>query len=228
MNAASAGFRRFGAAPGLRSRPARNPLRRDSSTWPPAKATDSIPGKERAQLHRGNSSRCSRRNVHGDSAGPPPSAFRRRLGEWRRNGSPEIAVGVAILGLVGVERLLQARDENQREDVYRRLEREVRRDEEASRAGDEKLTDEGGAAAEIKFKCVVRKVPRQFDGHKCLKDVRVGDVVGVLEENVGPGGGYNLCSVERGNPRGGDGDSVNDGQKVSVGWFPCSCLQKIE
>lgn len=174
----------------------------------------------------------SYRQIHNEpskGASSSSSTFRERLGELRRNGTPEIAIGSVILALVGVDYALQSRTDREREDVFRQLEREVRRDEAASRREGRRMVD-GGAAAACKFKCVVRRVPQNFDGHKCLTNVREGDVVGVVEEGVGPGGQYNLCSIER---RGGaredsGGDSPEDGPAVSIGWFPISCLEKIE
>jgi len=60
--------------------------------------------------------------------------------------------------------------------------------------------------------------------------------VGVIEEGVGPDGQYNLCSIVRKsnttakkNNNGGEDDDGNDSsENISIGWFPCSCLEKIE
>lgn len=71
---------------------------------------------------------------------------------------------------------------------------------------------------EILFQCKVKRLPVKFDGHKCLTGVQLGDVLNVMEEGVGPGGLYNLCSVTNNN-------SEDD---VSVGWFPCSCLEVMK
>ena len=46
---------------------------------------------------------------------------------------------------------------------------------------------------------------------------------GVIEEGIGPGGQYNLCSIERTKDL-----KEGDTKEVSIGWFPCSCLEKIE
>ncbi|KAL9188734.1 hypothetical protein ACHAXT_007112 [Thalassiosira profunda] len=180
-------------------------------------------------LSQGARSQICIRSHTSKPSGASSSTFRERIGEWRRNGTPEIAVGATILALVGIDYILQTRNDEQRGDMYRQLEREVRRDEATSRREDKKLLD-GGAAARAKFQCVVRKVPQNFDGHKCLKNVKVGDVVGVIEEGVGPDGMYNLCSIERGSAKNAGKESAGDegGKRTSIGWFPCSCLQKIE
>ena len=118
------------------------------------------------------------------------------------------------------------RDDQQREDVYKQLEREVRLDEASNRKEDQKILGEGISSLS-KFQCIIRKVPLNFDGHKCLKNVKVGDIVSVLEEGVGPGGQYNLCSIERITKKPGM-DNADCDPTVSIGWYPCSCLQKIE
>ena len=157
--------------------------------------------------------------------------FRERLVELRRNGKPEIIFGTIILTLAGIDYILQRRSDKEKDDMYQQLEREVKIDEESTRK-EERLMLLDGAAHNSKFQCIIRKVPQNFDGHKCLKNVRVGDVVGIIEEGVGPGGQYNLCSIERtttAKSESKDSANNNDSEaKLSIGWFPCSCLQKIE
>ena len=161
--------------------------------------------------------------------GQSSPTFRECLGKLRRNGTPEIAIGSIILTLAGIDYVLQGRNEDQRKEMYRQLEREVRRDEVATREEDKRILSQG-LATRSKFKCLIRRVPENFDGHKCLTDVQVGDVVNVIEEGVGPGGQYNLCSIERGMATSDNGgkESSESNMNVSIGWFPCSCLQKIE
>lgn len=179
-------------------------------------------------VRHGNFISCRCKQMHSKPSGSSYSTFRERLGELRHNGTPEIVLGSIILGLAGIDYVLQVRNDNQRSDMYNQLEHEVRRDEATTREEDEKMLNEG-VAAKSKFQCVIRRVPQNFDGHKCLKNVKLGDVVNVIEEGVGPGGQYNLCSVERDAPKkkAGDDSSGNE-QRKSIGWFPCSCLQKIE
>lgn len=160
------------------------------------------------------------------------TSFRERLGALRRNGTPEIAIGSIMLVVIGMEYFLQRQDDNERENVYHQLEREVRRDEITSR-NENKMLLNGGVATKTEFQCIIRKIPQNFDGHKCLKNVKVGDIVGVIQEGVGPGGQYNLCSIERNDAKHAtnkrdSGDDESNGKRVSIGWFPCSCLQKIE
>ena len=161
---------------------------------------------------------------------PPSSSFRERLRDLRQNGTPEIAIGSVVLALLGIDYILQVRNDTQREDMYRQLERGVRHDEAISREEDRKMLSQG-MATKSKFKCIIRKVPPNFDGHKCLKDVKVGDVISVIEESVGPGGQYSLCFIERGSTatnNAGKDSLAYEQSSVSIGWFPCSCLQKID
>ncbi|KAL3811594.1 hypothetical protein ACHAXA_010563 [Cyclostephanos tholiformis] len=165
------------------------------------------------------------RQFHNESNGASSFSFRQRLGELRRNGVPEIVFGSTILALVGIDYVVRVLTDKPREDIYRQLERELRQDEVTTREDDKRMLDDG-VAKTLKFKCIIRRLPKHFDGHKCLQNVKVGDIVDVLEEGVGPGGQYNLCLIESTakNPL---KESLVDGSSVSVGWFPCSCLEKL-
>lgn len=197
------------------------------------------------QVHRlsnlGRTIACTRNrqlqtsNKNGGSTnGQEQPTFRERLRELRHNGTPELVFGTLIILLVAVDYALQARNDEQRSEVYRHLERDVLIDGAESRKEmmSSYLTEGQDDAKQPRFNCTVRRVPENFDGHKCLTDIKVGDVVAVIDEGVGPGGQYNLCSIDR-NPRVnrkglGHKELTETKNTVSVGWFPCSCLQKIE
>mmetsp|Transcript_31519 Transcript_31519/g.66291 ORF Transcript_31519/g.66291 Transcript_31519/m.66291 type:complete len:236 (+) Transcript_31519:102-809(+) len=235
MNLAISGVR-CNASQGVRSLAARSFARRNSTGRSLADTSRTVTGKAcppqpmngRHYLMQKNFPRHCCRQVHDQPSGSSSSnTFRERLGELRRNGTPEIAFGSIILALAGIDYFLQVRYDEQRDDAYRQLEREVRRDEVTTRKEDRRMINEG-VAAKSKFKCTIRNVPQNFDGHKCLKNVKVGDVVDVIEEGVGPGGQYNLCTIDRGAAKTVGKDSQEGEQRVSIGWFPCSCLQKIK
>jgi len=157
------------------------------------------------------------------------SPLRERLRELRRNGTPEITFGGIILAVVGIDYYLQQRNDRQRSEMIRRFEEEVKQDEEVSRKEERELiNNNGGAGMKSLFQCAVRKVPQQFDGHKCLTNLKVGDVVNVLQEGVGPDNKYNLCSIERSGASLSSATAAKEETQMSVGWFPCSCLEKIE
>ena len=152
------------------------------------------------------------------------SPLRESLSELRRNGTPEIVFGGLILTVVGIDYYLQQRTDQQKNEMIRQFEQEVKQDEAISRKEEKELIKQGGADMTTKFKCTVRRVPKQFDGHKCLTNLKVGDVVNVLQEGVGPDNKYNLCSIHRSHlPK-----AAEDEKRISIGWFPCNCLEKIQ
>lgn len=162
------------------------------------------------------------RTFHDRPSSSSSSTISERLRELKRNGTPELAFGSIILALVGIDYVLRGQNDQEREAMVKQLAREVRRDAAITRREDQDMVNKGLAA---KFKCIVRKVPENFDGHKCLKNVKVGDVVNVIEEGIGPGGQYNLCFIAR--------EATNNGgnvshESLSIGWFPCCYLQKVE
>lgn len=67
----------------------------------------------------------------------------------------------------------------------------------------------------ILFHCVIR---RTRDVTHCLSNIKVGDVVQVLYEGVGPNQEYNLCRFPADEPHAMD----------TIGWFPTRWLQKLE
>mmetsp|Transcript_44340 Transcript_44340/g.82352 ORF Transcript_44340/g.82352 Transcript_44340/m.82352 type:complete len:191 (-) Transcript_44340:190-762(-) len=142
--------------------------------------------------------------------------FRERIRDLRSNGTPEIVFGLTLLGLLAADRFVQSQQRNGRDEVVRMLEREVRA------AVDERSGATGSFPPETAdqprlFRCAVRRAPENFDGTKCLRGVREGDVVDVLEEGVGPGNAYNLCRVCK--------EGTND--DLLIGWFPMTCLEKL-
>ena len=162
------------------------------------------------------------------SSGAASSTFRERLGELRKNGTPEIVIGSLILAVVGIDYALQTQNDEEKDNLYRQLQRDVKNDGEQSR---QNMIQSGSDVTKSLFQCIVRRIPPNFDGHKCLTDIKIGDVVNVIEEGVGPGKQYNLCSIDksvRQNNSGDKGQENDTKNEVSVGWFPCSCLQKVE
>uniref|UniRef100_A0A7S0AZ76 Uncharacterized protein n=1 Tax=Minutocellus polymorphus TaxID=265543 RepID=A0A7S0AZ76_9STRA len=153
------------------------------------------------------------------------TTFRQRLARLRSNGTPEIVFGVGLLTLLAADQLLQSQQEAQhhsdREAVLKRLQYDVDADMAKERSDGHTLSAEEESSKPSLFQCRVMTVPKYFDGTKSLMGVEVGDVVEVLEEQVGPGGTYNLCRLVR---------QEEDKKEiiVSVGWYPMSCLEKIK
>ena len=80
-----------------------------------------------------------------------------------------------------------------------------------------------------KYQCKVLRIePSLLDGTHMLRGISVGDVVDILEENVGPSSQYHLCrrrKDRRGWSRQEQSNSEGDG---SIGWYPVQFLQKVE
>ena len=68
------------------------------------------------------------------------------------------------------------------------------------------------------FHCVVRKTSGLTH---CLSGVKLGDVVEILEEGVGPDKAYNLCRLPA-------RDEEASLSRDTYGWFPIRWLQKLE
>lgn len=89
------------------------------------------------------------------------------------------------------------------------------------------------------YQCVVRKatLPNMFDGSKSLMHVLEGDVLDVLEENIGPSQMYHLCrsqkkktpvkDVSHDDDNGDDHQNSQNNILCSVGWYPKWFLEKI-
>jgi len=172
--------------------------------------------------------RCLHNSFSSSSGDFTRREWKDRLRDLRNNGTPEIVFGSVILILLAADRFLQAQQRDGRERMMRLMEREIRLDAAGGNDGRHEYRTEGEVLksfddreeSPMLFRCLVRRTLRNFDGTKCLTNVKVGDVVEVLEEGVGPGNAYNLCRIRSENESGKD-------EKVSVGWFPMTCLEKL-
>lgn len=129
---------------------------------------------------------------------------------WRTNGIPEISFGAILLSALAIDQVLQIRQEVSRKKMLSALEVAIKDDEEKEKIGSEII-----ATKEKLFDCIVRRLPKFFDGSKSLTDVQIGDKVSVVEEFVGSDKMYHLCRIEK------NGNTM-------VGWFPISCLEKLQ
>ena len=66
------------------------------------------------------------------------------------------------------------------------------------------------------FECKILRVESSLDGPKMLRNIRVGDVVEVMEEGVGPHHAYHLCRLP-----------VSGRRKESIGWYPIEYLENV-
>ena len=144
-------------------------------------------------------------------SGPPKSQ------DWKRNGTPEMLIGGSILAILAIDQGLQMQQENDRKMAMEQIKSLARYDDKV--AAHEVESQSHGAQRKILFKCIIRRVPKFFDGNMVLKGGKVGEVVEVLEERVGPDGMYH--KVRYAQNKDGKEDASRD-----IGWFPISCLEK--
>ena len=154
-------------------------------------------GRSAAQLqtHRSHSSGSSNNN-----------------NDWKRNGTPELFVGFSILGFLAIEKIIELQQTNDRKKFMQSMKTVLRHE----RMALDEENDEGkeiDGSKKALFKCTIRRIPKNFDGSMALKGTKVGEVVEVLEERVGPDGMYHKVRHE------------NKNGSKAIGWFPISCLE---
>ena len=128
----------------------------------------------------------------------------------RQKGGILIKVGWALLGLVAVDQLLQYRQEQEAQEhmlMLRSMQHEA----------DEYNEAKWNTALPTLFRCKITHTEHSLDGTKVLKNIKVGDVVEVMEAEVGPNKAYNLCrSVPASNL-----------EKKSIGWYPSEFMERV-
>lgn len=154
--------------------------------------------------------------------------------QWQ-DGTILIGIGWIMLGLIAVDRLLQYWDRQSADDTVLLVQEETAQKRQEIFA---KYWD-----APSLYRAQVRVEYAAMGGSHGLKDVRLNDVIEVLEEYVGPGNYYHLCRT-----RGNTGDNVStcdEGKpKINmtkkedpthttqeaikyIGWYPASFLKRI-
>jgi hypothetical protein len=119
------------------------------------------------------------------------------------------------LGLVAIDQALQYKQElesKQHQEILLELQREA----------DQQNVIDFDVTLPSKFQCKLLHVEPSLDGTKMLTrnlaayHLRKGDIVEILEENVGPNQAYHLCRY------------VNKANStVVVGWYPVQFMQRI-
>lgn len=120
-----------------------------------------------------------------------------------------IGLGWAILGLVTVDQILQYKQEREA-DEHRRLLYAMQ--EEAN----EENQAQWDSSLPTLFKCRIAHIEPSLDGTKMLRNIGVGDVVEVLEGDIGPNKAYHLCR-----------NSASD-RPGSTGWYPIQYMERID
>ena len=153
-------------------------------------------------------SRCSRAFRATSSMNVSRRQFWSKMG-IKNNGTLEMVVGGGIVLFVALDKFLV----HQQSRELDALRDEIRTKSIAPRQFKEQ--EEWHKMPSL-FVCTVRKKAMNLDGFKCLTGVEVGDEVEVLQEKVGPGEMYNLCRK-----------LDENGQIMSIGWFPTQFLEKL-
>lgn len=149
-----------------------------------------------------------------------------------KGGNFWIRFGWTLLGLVVVDQALQLkhrREDEERTVVLREMQEEADRAVDAGWA----LEEEARRRSPTLFECRLSHVEPSLDGTKMLTrrrrggndraplpPLREGDLVEVIEADVGPGRAYHMCRVR---PSKEDGDDA-----PLVGWYPIMFLERVE
>ena len=127
----------------------------------------------------------------------------------RSGGLLWIGLGWTLLGLIAVDQVLQYQQEQERQAHSQLLaQMQLEADKEFEVDWDESLPP--------LHECKITRVEPSLDGFRMLRNVRKGDVVQVLELNVGPNGRYHLCRLPSSNSVG------------HVGWYPIDFLEQVD
>jgi hypothetical protein len=130
----------------------------------------------------------------------------KRIRDMWNSGTILMGIGGAGLTLLVVDRTLQYMDNQQARNVMAEVKDEQARKQQA-------LFDQYMNATAL-FECTI-KIVYKMGGTHGLSNVKQGEVVQVLQEQVGPQGHYNLCR------------KVDEqGNQVAIGWYPISFMEK--
>jgi hypothetical protein len=151
---------------------------------------------------------CSKRNRGGHKLFTSSNASTKDESPQRR-GRVLIGLGWALLGLVAVDQLLQYKHEREA-DERRRLVFNMQ--EEANEENEVQWDN----SLPTLFQCKISHVEQMLDGTKMLRNIGVGDVVEVLEADIGPNKAYHLCR----NP--------SSDRPGSTGWYPIQFLERMD
>ena len=125
-----------------------------------------------------------------------------------------IKFGWFLLGVVAIDQALQYKQEY---EAKQHLEAIQQMQQEANLEN----SVDWDMSLPTKFECKVSQIEPSLDGVKMLRNIRVGDIVEVMEAGTGPNEAYHLCRVR---------SSKNNKKTIKVGdvgWYPIYCLEKV-
>jgi hypothetical protein len=176
---------------------------------------------------KGSSSRGG--GVGGGTEGGDDDDARRRRG--RSGGNWFLGLGWTLLALVVLDQALQYKQEEEAK-YRRRLLAQMQYEADSENVAD---FDDNLPAL---FECKVRHIEASLDGTMMLTragrpglPLRVGEVVEVVEANIGPNHAYHLCRLRPPSSSGKEASSSNGTTTSSppsiVGWYPVEFLERI-
>jgi hypothetical protein len=124
----------------------------------------------------------------------------------KRAGGILIGAGWALLGLLAVDQYLQYGQKQERAAMLEQMQDEA----------NEVNKTEWGMDLKTLFSAKVAHTEASLDGTKIIQGISVGDVVEVIEAEVGPHGAYHLCRLRN-----------KDGDVGAMGWYPKQFLENI-
>lgn len=125
---------------------------------------------------------------------------------WKQDGSWLIALGWTGLTLIAIDQSLQYYDRQQARETIAALAKEQR--------DTRQQLFQLHAHRPTLYECIVKHPYRMGGTHGLAGNVKMGDVVQVLQEGVGPGQQYVLCR------------RMDQSGDIQVGWYPTGFLEK--
>lgn len=129
------------------------------------------------------------------------------LARWWKNGSILITLGWTALALLLLDRYLQYADRQEASELVGVVK------EETSQTRARLLQDHANDPS--LYKARVIQVYRMGGSHGLNHNVQNGDVLEILQENVGPSNYYHLCRMQ-------DND-----KNLVIGWYPKTFLARL-
>jgi hypothetical protein len=146
----------------------------------------------------------------------------------RRSGNIFIGIGWILLGLVAIDQLLQYKQEQELQERHLLL-------DEMQREADDANVPTFDASLPTLYRCKLLHVEPTLDGTKMLtrngksRILKVGDVVEILQDNVGPNRAYHLCRLL---PTDNNNNNNNNNKSITaepfVGWYPVNFLERVD
>jgi hypothetical protein len=124
-----------------------------------------------------------------------------------------IGLGWTLLGLIALDQALQYRQEQESQEMFKLV---TSMQQEANGQNQAKWD----ITMPTLFECKIIHTEASLDGTKMLRHVRAGDVIQVLEADIGPNQAYHLC-------RHLTSDKKKKEEVSSMGWYPIEYLQKL-